>query len=142
LLCAAAQVAGAEDIYRWVDAEGRVHYGDKPPPESAERIDVSPAPAADPGLGERRERGERLSDVLTEERKAREEERESTRQAAEARRAKCAAARSRYERAANASVVYEESSDPQNPRILDDSERGAYEQRLQEEIRRYCNPDR
>jgi Domain of unknown function (DUF4124) len=34
-------VASAQEIYRWVDAEGRVHYGDQRPPDSqAERVQV------------------------------------------------------------------------------------------------------
>lgn len=31
------------DIYRWTDAEGRVHYGDHPPAGGAEKI-IEPAP--------------------------------------------------------------------------------------------------
>ncbi|MDZ4203030.1 MAG: glutaredoxin family protein [Gallionella sp.] len=40
--------AGAEEVYRWVDANGKVHYGDKPPAQAA-RVDTlklgdTPAP--------------------------------------------------------------------------------------------------
>jgi len=29
-----AATAGAEELYRWVDEEGRVHFGDRPPTEA------------------------------------------------------------------------------------------------------------
>ena len=36
----------AADIYRWVDEQGHVHYGDCPPPDCAsERVDVEPGPS-------------------------------------------------------------------------------------------------
>jgi glutaredoxin len=31
LLCLLAATSAAADIYRWTDAEGRIHYSDKPP---------------------------------------------------------------------------------------------------------------
>lgn len=33
------------DIYRWTDAEGRVHYGDRPPASGAEKIVEPPPPS-------------------------------------------------------------------------------------------------
>lgn len=36
LLCAAA-LAQAQTAYRWVDRDGKVHYGDRPPPPEAAR---------------------------------------------------------------------------------------------------------
>lgn len=33
-----AQLAAAVTMYRWVDAEGKVHYTDQPPPESAKGV--------------------------------------------------------------------------------------------------------
>lgn len=33
------------DIYRWTDAQGRVHYGDQPPASGAQKIDEPPPPS-------------------------------------------------------------------------------------------------
>lgn len=47
-----AAVPAAADVYKWVDREGKVHYGDVPPPNSAARaIDVPTTPAIE-GRGE------------------------------------------------------------------------------------------
>ncbi len=43
LLGATAQ---AGDIYRWTDAQGRTHYGDRPPANGAEKIVEPPPPSA------------------------------------------------------------------------------------------------
>lgn len=38
-----AGTAGAADIYRWVDADGNVHFGDTPPDDrSVEQVEVRP----------------------------------------------------------------------------------------------------
>ena len=37
LLCAAGTATAQQKLYRWVDDEGVVHYGDRVPPEYAER---------------------------------------------------------------------------------------------------------
>ena len=62
LLLAAMQSHGGDKVYRWVDAKGRVHYGDRPPanaaPAKVRTIPVPVEPAAmarlrvEPGNGE------------------------------------------------------------------------------------------
>jgi hypothetical protein len=48
-------LAATAEMYRWVDANGQVHYSDSPPPagaKSPKTIDMpSPAPAAAPAKG-------------------------------------------------------------------------------------------
>jgi predicted secreted Zn-dependent protease len=41
----AALTVGAAEVHRWVDADGRVYYGDKPPPGATAREVAVPAPA-------------------------------------------------------------------------------------------------
>jgi hypothetical protein len=38
LLIGASALATAGDMYRWVDAEGQVHYSDEPPPSDAKDV--------------------------------------------------------------------------------------------------------
>ena len=44
LLTCFCGLANAE-VYKWVDADGRVHYGDRPDTERAQEIDIKAAPA-------------------------------------------------------------------------------------------------
>lgn len=47
-LTTVAGTAGATEIYRWVDAQGTVHFGDNPPSDGrVEQIEVRP-PIGDP----------------------------------------------------------------------------------------------
>lgn len=45
LLVAAASLAAAGEVHRWKDADGRVHYGDKPPPGAAAKAIAVPSAA-------------------------------------------------------------------------------------------------
>lgn len=51
VLCLSAGVCAAQ-YYRWVDEQGKVHYGDRPPPAMAGKVQVMRhgAPAAEPTL--------------------------------------------------------------------------------------------
>jgi hypothetical protein len=45
LVLALAAAPAAADVYKWIDREGKVHYGDTPPPNSAARpVDVRKEP--------------------------------------------------------------------------------------------------
>lgn len=48
LLLLAASVAQAE-LYRWVDADGKVHYSDQPPPSSAKQVEQRKSTTSKPG---------------------------------------------------------------------------------------------
>lgn len=48
VICAAAAVH-AQQLYKWVDEAGKVHYSDRPPPQSArsgQKLDIRSKPAA------------------------------------------------------------------------------------------------
>jgi len=52
LSCLAMMPSGAQadELYRWVDAQGKVHYGDVPPADATQVTTIkSPAAAATPG---------------------------------------------------------------------------------------------
>ena len=56
--------------YRWVDEQGKVHYGDRPPSKNkATPVELRPAPPPGRDDGERRAKTRRLLDALESERK-------------------------------------------------------------------------
>jgi len=58
----------AAEIYRWVDGEGRVHFGQRPAAPGAEQIEVKPQVVErDPATRERLERSERFYDARRQE---------------------------------------------------------------------------
>ena len=92
LLCFSfAGAALADDIYRWTDADGRVHYGSRPPPGvAAESKSITTRPPGDdPALTERRERQRRLLESYDYERGREAELAERQRQQDKQRAARC-----------------------------------------------------
>ncbi|MDH1262142.1 DUF4124 domain-containing protein [Pseudomonas sp. GD03944] len=70
LLCLLLMVPGlvAAEIYRWTDANGRVHFGQRPAVEGAEQIQVKPQVVeTDQATRERMERMERFYDARRQE---------------------------------------------------------------------------
>lgn len=72
LLAAALPAVAAGKTYRWVDAQGKVHYGDQPPPRATEvdltrpglsvgAADVAPPKAGSLGVEECGRRREQLA---------------------------------------------------------------------------------
>ena len=64
----------AAEIYKWVDENGNVHYGDKPPQQPAETLDIeTPAPSSEaPPMDSKRQIEEALR-IVTESRERRED---------------------------------------------------------------------
>ena len=67
--------AVAGEVYRWTDADGQVHYGQRPPDDAAGARSVQlpesvgPARTADPDGAQRRDRQRRLLEAYTHERR-------------------------------------------------------------------------
>lgn len=65
----------AQEIYRWTDAQGRVHFGQRPQAADAERVDVRPqVMERDAATREREARSERFFRARQEEQQQQREE--------------------------------------------------------------------
>lgn len=104
LLCLAlAGLAGAADVYKWTDKDGKVHFGDAPPPDAidAQKTAITSAPTDTARLAvldtekDLRDKQAAMEDELRASQAKRAEEERANKQAA------CEAARKRY-----ASVQY------------------------------------
>ena len=87
LVLALFSLGAGSDIYKWVDDEGNVHYGDSPPENvAAERVQIESRPAGETGpsgsklLEEAEERYQRLKQDREARAAAREEEEQRRRQ--------------------------------------------------------------
>lgn len=129
----------AAEVYRWVDADGRVQFGDRPPAEvQAEPIDVGDPEPVSGDLDQRRERRERLLDVM-EEKRAEDERNKAKRAEQESKRlANCTKAMETARKIEDARFIYEPTDDPYNPRVLDDAERAKAVQRARQDVADWC----
>jgi hypothetical protein len=130
----------AGDIYKWVDEDGNVHYGDKPIGTQSERMAIESRPtdpsrvsaATESLMASRDAAAERRADM-----DATAAEQAELRAEAEQRAERCASARAQLQRMLTARRVYQE--DENGERVyLDDAERNAARERVENQIDDYC----
>jgi hypothetical protein len=143
LAMAAPAAVSASEIYKWTDAEGNVHFGDRPSGAATEeRLGINSS-ATDP---------ERVRAVVQARNNARTERNEQRAAAAEAeptaeelraaeaeRQQKCDTYRERLQKFVTSRRLYRE--DDNGERVyLDEEESLAARARVQEQVLEYCNP--
>ncbi len=141
LLCVSALAAPA-GVYRWVDPEGRVHFGDRPPLDrDAQALDVParPEPATAPAASdaERLESQQRLLRAFEEERREREERRAKVEREAAEREYRCAQARDQLRSFREAGYLYDVDKDG-NRIVLNEQDRTRAIKDAREAVARWC----
>ena len=140
-LCLAAQAGVGEGVYKWTDAQGRVHFGDRPPGEARSTSIAPPSPptAPAPTDAERAARQQRLLDMYRDERLEKEEREAKQKADEEDRRRRCAYARDRLDRYERSPRIYDPQSSGER-RYLSDGERDAEIRTTRNEVARWCKP--
>jgi len=134
-----ASVAASADIYKWEDESGTTHYGDTPPDDNAQTVQVDGAPERDPGHESRREKRQRLLEIMSEERQEARELKAEAAAKKKRRQAKCRAARKELQAIRNAAYLYRKTGDPDNPAIYSDEQRAAITRGAEEAVQKWCN---
>lgn len=136
VLWLAVPAALAGDVFKWTDAEGHVHFGDKPPATGgAEQITVRGGHAAVDT--DRRERTERLLQEFATER-AEQAEQEAAAAREEAQRvAACNEARNRHFEYQNSGYLYEWDARGEK-RVLSDAEHRRARAEARAEVDKWC----
>jgi hypothetical protein len=138
-LAAPCRLSPAE-IYKWVDANGDVHYGDQPPDTGAESVHV-PGDQPDVNLEQRLVRRQRLLDVLEEERERHKLETARQNDMRLTREANCRTATGILNAMLDSAYLYEKTADPYNPKILTLEERDAAIERASRDVANWCGGD-
>lgn len=126
LILSVVAASAAGEVYKWVDQDGKVHYGDRRPASGVDPnvVELAPAPSKDADHDERSLQRRRLLDAFEAERA---EQRQAQAKAAAAKRdraEKCARVRRDLARFERANIVYTEDDD--GTRIyMSDAERNA-----------------
>lgn len=139
LLCLIPLAANA-GVYKWVDEEGRTHFGDRPPASakpSEVRVDSAPSAAVDSGT---RSRQQKVSDFLQQ----RQEEREAQQKIkaeAEAKAAKqaelCRSLRARLKHLESISTFYN-LNDKGERVFVSEAENTRIRQDFKKKVRKTC----
>lgn len=126
------------EIYKWVDENGKTHYGDKPQTTDAEKIEIKDAPNADAGVKTRSLKQKRLLKVYDEERA--EKKQNKAKLAAEKRKREenCRKAKKNLAAIRNASFIYTKSEDPKNPNVYSKEERQKITDGAVKKVDKWC----
>lgn len=137
----AAGAVFASDIYKWIDDEGNVHYGDRPVGAEPERLAIASQPT-DPARVQMQVEARAAARARTAEEKAAAQpdgaSPEDEKKAAEERAAKCTTLREQMQRFITSRRIYRE--DEAGERVyLDEDEMQATRQRTEEQIVKHCD---
>jgi hypothetical protein len=138
LFCASGPPAAAE-VYKWTDAEGRVHFGDRPPQSGADAVPLSrkaqsiSAPTADERLDKQR----RLLHAFEEERRQRRDAQAQAQQEKTTRQRNCVEARDDLRSQEVAGALYRLGADGQRI-YLDAAERARALEETRAAVRHWC----
>lgn len=127
------------EIYKWVDASGKVHFSDKAPlQQKPQKIDIDVGPVeVDPELEQYRQRNRALLKVWDTERDQKQKRYTEKRQQLAQRRQRCARMQREYDASRRAGYLYVPSRDGER-KIYSDAQRTKYEQRLDDYLRNSC----
>jgi hypothetical protein len=140
---AASTAVSASDIYRWTDAEGNVHFGDRPTGAATEeRMTISSTPT-DPdrvsSIVQARNDARAARNGAEAAAKAAEPTAEELRAAEAEREEKCTTYKERLQKFVTSRRLYRE--DEKGERVyLDEEETLAARARVQEQVLEYCKP--
>ena len=116
--------ATAGKVYKWVDSNGKPHYGDRADAKAGqvEEVHISKTPAVGSEITSRQQRTERLLDSYQKEREEKAEVRQAAVGEKKEREAKCAAAMNSQQRYERAGSLYSKD-DAGNRTYLSDEDR-------------------
>ena len=127
------------EIYKWVDEQGRVHYGDKPD-EQAETIgikDQTSSTESSSSEAARRKHRQRLLKSMQLERERKQAQREQARTAELEAKQQCTEARQRLSDIASAGFLYRENAQGERM-VFTDEERAQVTAQAEAAVKHYC----
>ncbi len=140
LTLAASGIAFAGDIYKWVDEDGHVHYGDKPVGAQSERMSIQSKPT-DPARIAAQTQAHAAARMEAREAEAAaataKPSEEELRAMAQERREACKKSRADLQRMVSARHLYRE--DDSGERVyLDETEMQAARERVENQVSEFC----
>jgi hypothetical protein len=140
LLLLLASVSTTAGIYRWVDENGQVQYGDRPPPEgeTIDEVDIPEQKPATEGAApvDRKQARDRLLEQYQRERDEKKQAAAKKRQVKKQRQVRCNYAKDRLSRLQRGRIY--EPQDNQEPRYLSDKESEAVIAKARAAVKKWC----
>jgi hypothetical protein len=131
--------AQAGEIYKWMDENGKIHYGDRPTGESnrAREVKVSKTPAVDASVNRRNERTERLLEGYRQDREEKQEQRKALIAETVEREENCAIAKDSQFKYEHAASIYTKEENGERV-VLTDEQHAKTLTEAQSETEKWC----
>jgi hypothetical protein len=139
-MIAGTTVVMAADVYKWVDEDGTVHFGDRPSATNdSERMEVhAPGPAEDPDAASRAAQRDKMLKVWQEERSERKEQAAQALAEKKERERRCAEAKKRLFEYEHASYLYD-LDEQGNRQVLSDEDHKQALQEARDLVAEWCS---
>ncbi len=132
-------VAVSAEVYRWVDENGRAHYGDRPPAdvEQSDEVKIHDQKlSSEPVNVDRKQAQQRLLEQYRREREMKKKQADKELQERQERKKRCASAKSTLAQYQH-SILYDRFPD-QEPRFLTTEEQQAEIAKVRKEVEKWC----
>ncbi|MEO5703133.1 MAG: DUF4124 domain-containing protein [Gammaproteobacteria bacterium] len=130
-------VLHAAGVYKWVDENGKIQYGDRPGNALAQQVPLQAAPPPDPNVQKRQEQQDKLVKVQEEERKLKDKEVVDAKKKDEERQQQCMQAKTRLKNYERARYLYK-AEEGDKEAILSDGERAVATEENKKLIEEIC----
>ena len=138
LLCISSTPFAAK-IYKWVDEEGNVHYGERPDSGNAKTMNIKSEPSSHtaPAAENRRENAQKLLDSIAKERKEKQEAAEKSAKEESVRKENCSRAKKQAALLKQGGRMFE-MTDTGERKYLDDATIQSRLQEAEKAVKEYC----
>ncbi len=136
----ACSLAASAAVYKWTDADGRLHFGDRPPQAGAETVPLPSAPASMapvPSAEQRQENQNKLLNAFEAERQLNRAAQDKAQQEKAERERNCAEARERLQAGIRSSAMYQENEAGERV-YFDEAQREQAIQRGRQDVEAWC----
>ena len=126
------------EVYKWIDENGKTVYGDKPVSEDADVVKIKKKTSVDKSYQERVEKQQKLLNVMQDEREEKIAAQKQEKEKKEKQEQQCAELKKELRETRDAGSLYEETDDPDNPRIFSEEEHQAEIEKYEKYIEENC----
>ena len=138
-VCLLIFIPANAEVYKWVDEDGRTHYGEKPESSDASKIEIKEPPKADKTVQKRNEQREKFLEIIEEERVQEEEKNQQEKQEQEKLAKHCTELQDYLAKLREGGTTYYQLDEDGNRVYMSEEEVASEQGKLEKEYRDICS---
>ena len=137
-ICLLISIPANAEVYKWIDEEGRTHYGEKPESGDASKIEITEPPRVDKTVQKRNEQREKFLEIIEEERAQGEEKKQQEKQEHEKLAKHCAELKDHLAKLSKGGTTYYQLDEDGNRVYMSEQEVASEQEKLEKEYKNIC----